>query len=110
MSAAPDTLRNPHSVVVAVDPHKASWTAVAVTAGLAPADAIRVEVNRAGYRRGQIQRQPVQACCDGSASTIADWDGRPNQVRLLRQLGGRSGAEVGSTFCLRRRPETRAYQ
>jgi transposase len=38
-------------VVIAVDPHKASWTAVAVTAGLAPADAIRVEVNRAGYRR-----------------------------------------------------------
>jgi transposase len=38
-------------VVIAVDPHKASWTVVVVTADLAAADSIRVEVNRAGYRQ-----------------------------------------------------------
>lgn len=37
MSAAQPPLA-PRSVVIAVDPHKASRTAVAVTAGLAPAD------------------------------------------------------------------------
>jgi len=49
MSAAQVIAR--HGVVIAVDPHKASWTAVVVTADLAAADAIRVEVNRAGYRQ-----------------------------------------------------------
>lgn len=39
------------TMVIAVDPHKASWTAVVVTADLAAADAIRVEVNRDGYRK-----------------------------------------------------------
>jgi hypothetical protein len=39
-----------HGVVIAVDPHKASWIAVVVTADLAAANSIRVEVNRAGYR------------------------------------------------------------
>jgi transposase len=38
-------------VVIAVDPHKASWTAVAVTASLAPAGELRVEASRAGYRQ-----------------------------------------------------------
>lgn len=33
-------------VVIAVDPHKASWTAVAVDARLQPLAAVRVEVNR----------------------------------------------------------------
>jgi hypothetical protein len=32
--------------VIAVDPHKASWTAVVVTAGLAAAGSVRVEANR----------------------------------------------------------------
>ena len=38
-------------VVIGVDPHKASWTAVVVTAGLAPAGELRVEANRTGYRQ-----------------------------------------------------------
>ena len=38
-------------VVIAVDPHKASWTAVAVDNRLQPLAAIRVEVNRDGYRQ-----------------------------------------------------------
>jgi transposase len=38
-------------VVIAVDPHKASWTTVAVAADVAPVGALRVPVNRDGYRR-----------------------------------------------------------
>ncbi|MEU1548386.1 transposase [Nocardia sp. NPDC005745] len=38
-------------VVIAVDPHKASWTAVIVDQQCQPLDSLRVEVNRAGYRR-----------------------------------------------------------
>ncbi|MEU4595432.1 transposase [Micromonospora aurantiaca] len=38
-------------VVIAIDPHKASWTAVAVDSRLQPVAAIRVEVNRDGYRQ-----------------------------------------------------------
>ena len=38
-------------VIIAVDPHKASWTAVAVDSRLRPLGAIRVPVSRAGYRQ-----------------------------------------------------------
>jgi transposase len=38
-------------VVIAVDPHKASWTAAAVDAGLAPVATLRVPVSRQGYRQ-----------------------------------------------------------
>ncbi len=41
----------PARVVIAIDPHKASWTAVAVDNRLQPLAAIRVEVNRDGYRQ-----------------------------------------------------------
>jgi transposase len=41
----------PGPVVIAVDPHKASWTAVAVDRRLQPLAAIRVEVSRGGYRK-----------------------------------------------------------
>lgn len=51
MSAAPEHVIIRQGVVIAVDPHKASWTAVVVTPDLAAAGAIRVEVNRAGYRQ-----------------------------------------------------------
>ena len=51
MSAVAERVLPSQGVVIAVDPHKASWTAVAVTAGLAPAGAVRVEANRAGYRQ-----------------------------------------------------------
>jgi transposase len=37
-------------VVIAVDPHKASWTAAAVDASLQPLASIRVPVSRDGYR------------------------------------------------------------
>ncbi len=37
-------------VVIAVDPHKASWTAVAVAADLTAAATLRVNADRAGYR------------------------------------------------------------
>lgn len=36
--------------MIAVDPHKASWTAAAVDASLQPLDIIRVPVSREGYR------------------------------------------------------------
>ncbi len=51
MSVAPARPRTAGEVVIAVDPHKSSWTAVVVDADLAVAAQIRVEVNRAGYRR-----------------------------------------------------------
>jgi transposase len=51
MSAAPERELTRQGVVIAVDPHKASWTAVVVTPDLAAAGTIRVEVNRAGYRQ-----------------------------------------------------------
>jgi transposase len=47
-SALP-TMADP--VVIAIDPHKASWTAVAVDMRLQPLATIRVEVNRGGYRK-----------------------------------------------------------
>jgi hypothetical protein len=37
-------------VVIAVDPHKGSWTAAAVDASLQPLAHIRVPVSREGYR------------------------------------------------------------
>ena len=37
-------------VVIAVDPHKASWTAAAVDASLQPLDVIRVPVSAQGYQ------------------------------------------------------------
>ena len=37
-------------VVIAIDPHKASWTAAAVNSSLQPVATIRVPVTRAGYR------------------------------------------------------------
>ena len=46
MTEAPPTDR----VVIAVDPHKASWTAAAVDASLQPLDIIRVPVSREGHR------------------------------------------------------------
>jgi hypothetical protein len=38
-------------VVIAVDPHKASWTAAAVSPKLAPLATITVPVGRQGYRQ-----------------------------------------------------------
>jgi hypothetical protein len=54
MSDASPRPRDSGEVIIAVDPHKASWTAVVVNGGLLAVAAIRVEVNRAGCR--QLQR------------------------------------------------------
>ena len=37
-------------VVIAVDPHKASWTAAVVNASLQPLATLRVPVSAAGYQ------------------------------------------------------------
>ena len=41
---------NVERVVIAVDPHKASWTAAAVEASWQPVATVRVPVSLAGYR------------------------------------------------------------
>lgn len=51
MASAPENPHSPDRVIIAIDPHKASWTAVAVNAELAAVASVRVEVNRAGYRQ-----------------------------------------------------------
>ncbi|WP_207922521.1 hypothetical protein [Micromonospora sp. KC606] len=47
----PAAASTPPRVVIAIDPHKASWTVVAVDNRLQPLAATRVEVNRDGYRQ-----------------------------------------------------------
>jgi transposase len=49
VSRSPALARSQH-VVIAVDPHKASWTAVAVDASLHTVATVRVPVSRVGYR------------------------------------------------------------
>ena len=49
MSAAPEHVLTRQGVVIAIDPHKASFTFVVVTPDLAAVAVLRVEVNRAGY-------------------------------------------------------------
>ena len=49
MPPAPPSASAP--VVIAINPHKAFWTAVAVDNRLQPLAAIRLEVNRDGYRQ-----------------------------------------------------------
>jgi transposase len=51
MPTAPARPHNHDGVVIAIDPHKASWTAVVVDRGLTAVAVLRVEVNRAGYRQ-----------------------------------------------------------
>jgi transposase len=65
----------PAPVIIAIDPHNASWTAVAVDNRLQPLAVIRVEVDRDGYRQlrrfagrwsdavWQSKEQPVWAPC-----------------------------------------------
>lgn len=52
-------------VVIAVDPHKASWTAAVVDSALQPREVIRVDVSAAGYRQlcrfAQRWTEPVWA-------------------------------------------------
>jgi transposase len=44
------TSTTPERMVIAIDPHKASWTAAVVGASLQPVATIRVPVSRDGYR------------------------------------------------------------
>lgn len=44
------TSTTPEHMVIAIDPHKASWTAAVVDASLQPVATIRVPVSRDGYR------------------------------------------------------------
>jgi transposase len=55
-------------VVIAVDPHKASWAAAAVDTSLQPLDVIRVPVSLQGYRqlRRFAQRWSDPNRCDGA--------------------------------------------
>ena len=66
MSAVAERVLPSQGVVIAVDPHKASWTAVAVTAGLAAAGAVRVEASRAGYRQLRRFRRRLVRCSLGN--------------------------------------------
>jgi transposase len=67
-------------VVIAVDPHKASWTAAAVDASLQPLASIRVPVSRDGYQAlRRFARQWVNA---GWAIEGAGGVGAPLSRRL----------------------------
>ena len=46
----PAISNSPDRVVIAIDPHKASWTAAVVDASSQPVATIRVPVSRDGYR------------------------------------------------------------
>lgn len=74
-------------VVIAIDPHKASWTAAVIDTALQPLDVLRVEVSADGYRQlrqfAQLWKQPVWAI-EGAAGL-----GAP----LTRQLAA-EGIEV----------------
>jgi hypothetical protein len=58
MTAAAKQVVTRQGVIIAVDPHKASWTAVVVTADLAAADSIRVEVAALGIGSCAVSRRP----------------------------------------------------
>lgn len=45
--------RTAHNVIIAVDLHKASWTAVAVNERLQPSGALRAVVGHEGYRQSR---------------------------------------------------------
>ena len=74
-------------VVIAIDPHKASWTAAVIDSALQPLEVVRVEVNADGYRQlrrfAQQWSDPVWAV-EGAAGL-----GAP----LTRQLAA-DGVEV----------------
>lgn len=62
----------PGTVVIGVDPHKASWTAAAVDASLQSVATIRVRTDRTGYRRLRAfaAQWPVPS---GRSRAPADW-------------------------------------
>ena len=56
------TSTTPERMVIAIDPHKASWTAAVVDASQQPVATIRVPVSRDGYRapRRFADRWPIR--------------------------------------------------
>jgi transposase len=73
------------SVAIAVDPHKASWTAAAVDASLQPLDIIRVPVSDSGYRalRRFARRWPqARWAIEGAAGLGAPLTMRLNADRI----------------------------
>ena len=72
--------KTPDRVVVAIDPHKASWTAAAVDASSQPLATIRVPVSRDGYRalRRFARRWPGSTWAIEGASGL----GAPLTARL----------------------------
>lgn len=72
MSAVAERALTPQNVVIAVDPHKASWTAVAVTAGLRAAAKIIPSV--VAQALGSFQRG-VQRKHDGRRGVCSVVDG-----------------------------------
>ena len=57
------TRKSDDRVVVGVDPHKASWTAVAVDGSLRPLASVRVPVSRVGYPFASIAFTSLRAPC-----------------------------------------------
>ena len=74
------------SVVIAIDPHKASWTAAAVDPSSQPLATIRVPVSRDGYRalRRFARRWPDSTWAIEGATGRRTADGAP-----ARRRGGR---------------------
>jgi hypothetical protein len=87
---------NVERVVIAVDPHKASWTAAAVDASLQPVATVRVPVSLAGYRalRRFAERWPQASWAIEGAGGLA----APLRARLSQRGhhgGGRAGQAGG---------------
>lgn len=75
-------------VVIAVDPHKAAWTAAAVDASLQPLASIRVPVSRDGYRAlRRFARQWPNAGMEGPGY----WSNLPPHDRVGLWRGVYSG-------------------
>ncbi|MCW2526477.1 MAG: putative transposase [Pseudonocardiales bacterium] len=72
--------KTPDRMVIAVDPHKASWTAAAVDGSLQPVATLRVPVSREGYRalRSFARRWPDSTWAIEGASGL----GAPLATRL----------------------------
>ena len=89
-------------VVVAIDPHKASWTAAAVDGSLRVLATVRVPVNRVGYRGAASLRRPLaerhmgDRGCHRSGFSVdeAAAHGRSRAGGCAGQTGGSGAAAV----------------
>jgi hypothetical protein len=96
-------------VVIAVDPHKASWTAAVVTSSLQPLATLRVPVSAAGYQ--QLRRLPAGGRRPaGRSKVLVGWVPRwPSAcaVRALPWWTCPPSSPPGSGCCLGARPQKR---